>query len=198
MTGRRRRFLLSAVAVLVVSIAGGWLLSRAREESSPVDAVLTLSPGSTSQDPTIGTNAANVGKKFSELSLETLDGDSASLTAPFGHPILVNFWFSTCEPCKREMPNLVAANRKYGIEIIGINPRDSADTARDFAKDYDVDYRLLRDPNGTSLAQLGIGTFPMTYLVASEGTILEQHAGEITAAQLDDLLAPLAKSTTAS
>ena len=192
MTERRRRFLLSAVAVLVVSIAGGWLLSRAREESSPVDAVLTLTPGSTSQDPTIGTNAANTGKKFPALDLESLGGNPESLAAPFDHPVLVNFWFSTCEPCKREMPNLVAAHRKYGIETIGINPRASADAARNFADDYDVDYRLLRDPNGTSLAKLGIGTFPMTYLVAADGTILEQHAGEITATQLDKLLEPLA------
>jgi len=193
-TGRRRRFLLSAVAVLVVSIAGGWLLSRAREESDSVDAELTLSPGSTSQDPTIGTNASNTGKTFPRLDLETLDGAAASLTAPFDAPILVNFWFSTCEPCKREMPTLVAAHRKYGIETIGINPRDSGEAARNFADDFDVDYRLLRDPNGTSLARLGIGTFPMTYLVAADGTILEQHAGEITAAQLDALLGPLVDS----
>jgi hypothetical protein len=53
---------------------------------------------------------------------------------------------------------------------------------------------LVRDPNGASLVALGVGTFPMTYLVAGDGTILEQRAGEITVAELDRMLAPLSGS----
>ncbi len=193
MTGRRR-FLLSAVAILVVSIAGGWLLSRAGDDSSSNEGVVVLSPGSTSQDPTIGTNALNTGKAFPVVRVESLDGEPVTLGEPTGKPFLVNFWYSTCEPCKREMPALVAAQEKYGIDIVGVNPRDTAELARDFAEEYGITYPLLRDPNGASLVALGVGTFPMTYLVSGDGTILEQHAGEITAAQLDRMLAPIAGS----
>lgn len=193
MTGRRR-FLLSAVAILVVSIAGGWLLSRAGDDSSSNEGVVILSPGSTSQDPTIGTNALNTGKAFPVVRVESLDGEPVTLGEPTGKPFLVNFWYSTCEPCKREMPALVAAQEKYGIDIVGVNPRDTAELARDFADEYGITYPLLRDPNGASLVALGVGTFPMTYLVSGDGTILEQHAGEITAAQLDRMLAPIAGS----
>lgn len=193
MTGRRR-FLLSAVAILVVSIAGGWLLSRAGDDSSSNEGVVVLSPGSTSQDPTIGTNALNTGKAFPVVRVESLDGEPVNLGEPTGKPFLVNFWYSTCEPCKREMPALVAAQEKYGIDIVGVNPRDTAELARDFAEEYGITYPLLRDPNGASLVALGVGTFPMTYLVSGDGTILEQHAGEITAAQLDRMLAPIAGS----
>lgn len=193
MTGRRR-FLLSAVAILVVSIAGGWLLSRAGDDSSSNEGVVVLSPGSTSQDPTIGTNALNTGKAFPVVRVESLDGEPVTLGEPTGKPFLVNFWYSTCEPCKREMPALVAAQEKYGIDIVGVNPRDTAELARDFADEYGITYPLLRDPNGASLVALGVGTFPMTYLVSGDGTILEQHAGEITAAQLNRMLAPIAGS----
>lgn len=193
MTGRRR-FLLSAVAILVVSIAGGWLLSRAGDDSSSNEGVVVLSPGSTSQDPTIGTNALNTGKAFPVVQIESLDGEPVTLGEPTGKPFLVNFWYSTCEPCKREMPALVAAQEKYGIDVVGVNPRDTAELARDFAEEYGITYPLLRDPNGASLVALGVGTFPMTYLVSGDGTILEQHAGEITAAQLDRMLAPIAGS----
>lgn len=193
MTGRRR-FLLSAAAILVVSVAGGWLLSRAGDDSPSNEGVVVLSPGSTGQDPTIGTNALNTGKAFPVVEVESLDGTAVTLGQPTGKPFLVNFWYSTCEPCKREMPTLVAARDKYGIDIVGVNPRDTAELARDFADDYGITYSLLRDPNGASLVALGIGTFPMTYLVGGDGTILEQHAGEITAAQLDRMLAPIAGS----
>lgn len=190
MTGRRR-LLLSAAVILVVSIAGGWLLSRAGDDSSTNEGVVVLSPGSTYQDPTIGTNAPNTGKQLPVVELESLDGEPVSFGEPTGEPLLVNFWYSTCEPCKREMPALVAAREKYGIDIVGVNPRDSAEAARDFADEYGITYPLLRDPNGLSLAALGIGTFPMTYFVSGDGTILQQHAGEITADQLDRMLAPL-------
>ena len=193
MTGRRR-FLLSAAAILVVSVAGGWLLSRVGDDSPSNEGVVVLSPGSTSQDPTIGTNALNTGKAFPIVEVESLDGTAVTLGEPTGKPFLVNFWYSTCEPCKREMPALVAARDKYGIDIVGVNPRDTAELARDFADDYGITYSLLRDPNGASLVALGVGTFPMTYLVGGDGTILEQHAGEITAAQLDRMLAPIAGS----
>ena len=191
MIGRRRRFLLSAVAVLVISIAGGWLLSRARENSAAVDAVLTLTPGSTSQDPTIGTNTPNTGRQWPVLEIEGLDGSPVTVRNENNKPMLVNFWFSTCEPCKREMPALVAAHVKYGIDIVGINPRDSTDAARAFADDFGVDYTLLRDANGVYLTALGVGTFPMTYLVDGNGTIIEQHAGEVKATDLDRMLSPL-------
>ena len=190
MTGRRR-FLLLAVGVLVVSVAGGWLLSRAGEDPSS-EGVIVLRPGSTAQDPTIGTNAPNLGKVFPVIELESLDGDPVTLGDAKGLPFLVNFWYSTCEPCKREMPALVGAQKKFGIDIVGINPRDTAQAARDFADDYGITYQLLRDPNGKSLVALGVGTFPMTYLVGGDGTILEQHAGEITTDDLDRMLAPLA------
>jgi peroxiredoxin len=190
----RRRFLLSAVAILVVSVAGGWLLSRAGDDAPSNEGVVVLSPGSTSQDPTIGTNALNTGKVFPVIEVESLDGTPVTLGEPTGDPFLVNFWYSTCEPCKREMPALVAAREKYGIDIVGVNPRDTAELAREFADEYGITYPLLRDPNGESLVALGVGTFPMTYLVGGSGTILEQHAGEITAEQLDRMLTPLAGS----
>lgn len=191
MTGRRR-FLLLAAGVLVVSVAGGWLLSRAGDDSTSSEGVVVLRPGSTDQDPTIGTNAPNLGKKFPVVDLESLDGEPVTLGNGNGRPYLVNFWYSTCEPCKREMPALVAARAKYGIDIVGVNPRDSAEAARDFADEYGITYQLLRDPNGASLVALGIGTFPMTYLVGVDGTILEQRAGEITSDDLDRMLTPLA------
>jgi len=187
----RRRFLLSAAVILVVSVAGGWLLSRVGDDPSSNEGVVVLSPGSTDQDPTIGTNALNTGKSFPLVEVETLDGEPVTLGEADGRPFLVNFWYSTCEPCKREMPALVAAQAKYGIDIVGVNPRDSAEAAREFAEEYGITYPLLRDPNGASLAALGVGTFPMTYLVGSNGTILEQHAGEVTAAELDRILAPV-------
>ena len=195
MTQQRRRFLVSLILVVVVSVAGGWLLSRtggnggdAGDESR--NGVITLTPEANTQDPTIGTNAPVTGKLFPELTLVDLDGNEVHLDDSGGRPAVINFWFSTCEPCKREFPALVAAHVTHGdrVDFIGINPNDSVTVAREFADQYGVEFTILRDPDGQSLIDLGVGTFPMTLFVDAGGVIVDQHAGEITSEQLADNL----------
>lgn len=58
------RLLLTILAVAVVSVGGGWLLSdRGNDAPSDVGTV-TLSPSLTIADPTIGTNVPAAGKLF--------------------------------------------------------------------------------------------------------------------------------------
>jgi peroxiredoxin len=189
-TRQRQRFLVSLVVVGAVSIGGGWLLSRGGDSDTTNDGVISLVPGSTAQDPTIGTNAPVTGTLFPEVTLTDLDGEPVALSDRGGRPAVINFWFSTCEPCKREFPALVAAFNAHGsnIDFIGINPNDSPEVARDFAADYGVEYTLLRDPDGEAVAALGVGTFPITLFVDAGGVIVRQHAGEITQKQLTEYL----------
>ena len=192
MARQRRRFFIALVLVVVVSVAGGWLLSGGDDgsDNGSRDGVITLTPNASAQDPTIGTNAPVTGKLFPALTLVDLDGNEVRLDDTGGRPAVVNFWFSTCEPCKREFPALVAAHAAHGdrVDFIGINPNDSAEVAREFADEYGVTYTILRDPDGQSLVELGVGTFPMTLFVDAGGVIVDQHAGEITADQLADNL----------
>ena len=183
------RLLLTILAVAVVSVGGGWLLSdRGNDAPSDVGTV-TLSPSLTIADPTIGTNVPAAGKLFPALSLEDLTGTTIDFSALRGKPMVVNFWFSTCEPCKREFPALLdaAANTQGDITFVGVNPQDTAVAAQDFVKEYaseSNDFIYVRDPNGELLTQLGVGTFPMTLFVDAGGVIVSQHAGEITSAEL--------------
>lgn len=183
------RLLLTILAVAVVSVGGGWLLSD-RGNDSPSDVgTVTLSPSLTIADPTIGTNVPAAGKLFPSISLKNLSGEDVDFSALRGKPMVVNFWFSTCEPCKREFPALLnaAANTQGGITFVGVNPQDTAVAAQDFVNEYaseSNDFIYVRDPDGELLTELGVGTFPMTLFVDAGGVIVSQHAGEITAKEL--------------
>lgn len=177
------------LAALVTALV---VVAVADDNSQNLDVVLDV-PGEY-QPPGIGTNAPVVGRPLSAAVVLDLDGDSID-TAQFldGRPLLVNFWFSNCQPCKREMPALEAAYRIFGdrVRFIGINPQDSPGITRSFAEDLGIDYELFRDPNGEFVVANGVATFPTTLFVGVDGSILIQKAGELSPTDIESALQEL-------
>lgn len=170
----------------MLSVVIGWWWSA---RSTPVVNATLTTPGLVPY-PTIGTNDDLVGRTLPTSTIISLDGTRMSTSDLFGTPLLINFWFSTCEPCRREMPTLAAAHRQYGdsIRFVGLNMNDSATVARAFAEKYGVTYELFAEPSGVFVTALGIATAPFTLFVNSDGRIVNQFAGELTASTLDALI----------
>ena len=181
---RRKTFIAVPLIVLFVSVVGGWALSRS---SDSVDVNLTKT--SVEADPTIGTNVANTGKQFSFVELtDNATGEKGTI-APAGKPMVVNFWFSTCEPCKREMPALSAASAKYGkkVDFIGINPNDTTEVATAFLKKYKITYPTFLD-DGSQMAKAGVAIMPTTYFLDAKGNIVAQQSGELKTSEIDRII----------
>lgn len=103
-----------------------------------------------------------------------------------GEPLVVNFWYSTCPPCTKEMREFAAVHAERGDEVrfIGINPLDDGPSMVSFAAERGVTYELLRDELAEMQTELEITSFPVTLFVTSDGTIHEQ-TGVIDEAGLD-------------
>ena len=183
----QQRKLLIAVVVLSISVGGGWLWSSASEQD--LDARLTT-PGEVPY-PSIATNSAVAGTSLPQASLLTLDNKTIDSSTLIGKPLILNFWYSTCEPCRREMPVLTASALVHSatIRFVGINMNDSVETAKEFITKYNVLYNIMFDTSGSFIGDLGIGTAPMTLFVDAQGIIVDQVAGEITADKLESLIA---------
>jgi len=106
-----------------------------------------------------------------------------------GRGYLVNFWGSWCEPCKRELPRLVGASAT-GTAIVGVAVRDSDRRARAALSEVGATWPSASDPEAAIAATWGVAAgFPVTVAVDRSGTVRKRHIGELSDADLADLVA---------
>ena len=175
-----RRLLAGSLAgAIVVSVAGGYALSRAGDDSAGDTAggdIVVLDTPGTAQIPSIATNPEVTGDRLPVIDLETGDGDTISTAELLGTPLVINYWYSTCAPCRKELPAFAAVHAEYGdrVRFIGVNPLDTPEVNETFARDRGVQYELLRSPDDAYASTLEIATAPFTLFVAADGTIVRQ------------------------
>jgi peroxiredoxin len=172
----RRLLAVSLGAAVVVSVVGGWALSRGDGGGIQADDEITYPSQVVAQDPTIGTNAVVEGKRLPDVTVVDNDGNDVALASLLGTPLVINFWYSGCAPCSQELRGFGTVHGELGdrVRFIGINPSDDAETNESFAADRGVHYELLRDPDGAYSSAVGIMTAPVTLFVAADGTIVRQ------------------------
>jgi peroxiredoxin len=184
----RPRLLATSFAVAaVVSVLGGWGLARVMSSDDPVDAqdsVLLDVPGEYEQ-PVAHANASNAGATLPDVVLVDAAGRDVATSSLVGRPLVLNLWYSTCGPCRRELADFAAvdADLAGSVRFVGVNPLDDASTMTSFAAERDVRYELLSDPASTLVDALGVTAFPATIFVAADGTIVLE-TGVLTADEL--------------
>lgn len=148
--------------------------------------------GSSAPDAaSIATNAVVSGEPLAVVELLDLRDELRSTAEFTGRPLVVNFWYASCEPCKREMPLLAEFFDERGDEVavLGVNMGDPRTVAANFAENYRVGFPVLLDDEGVLSSAMRIGLAPTTLFVSSDGTVVDQVAGELTRDELDDAVA---------
>ena len=170
---------------LVASLSVGYAMSRSG--GTGVDAEFDRS--TPTQLPTIGTNRPVDGLKLADVALTTADGTSIQTADLLGQPLVINYWYSTCLPCKKELPAFAAVDADFSdqVRFVGVNPLDP-DLGQSFAADRGVRYELFGDPDGEYTSAVGIVTAPVTLFVAADGTIVRQ-TGELNEQEIRAILA---------
>ncbi|WP_068773719.1 TlpA disulfide reductase family protein [Paenibacillus sp. FJAT-26967] len=111
------------------------------------------------------------------FTLPDLEGKPYQFGGERSKPVILNFWASWCGPCKAEVPDLIELYGKYGdkVDLVAINitSQDSEKSARDFAKEYGINFPVLLDAPGDVTASYKFMVVPTSFLVGKDGVVRE-------------------------
>ena len=138
-------------------------------------------------------SVANRGKSVA-WSGPTDTGGILSSDQLTGVPVVMNFWYAGCAPCRAEAPDLLAISKQFPkVQFVGVNVRDSAATAAAFNRNFKLDWPSIVDAQfGTvALAFTGIVTpaaVPSTLVIDKQGRVSARVLGRIDKSILTTLI----------
>ncbi len=113
-----------------------------------------------------------------------------------GKPIVINFWFPSCPPCRAEIPNFEHAYQTLGppgtdqVVFVGVQAVgfDSAGDGVEFLAKMEANYPAIPDIGGAIHIAYQIVAAPTTFFLDKDHNVLSVHQGYIQHNQLQDIL----------
>jgi len=134
---------------------------------------------------------AGGGRQAPPLDLQSLAGPGrVSLAAYRGKTVVVNFWSSTCGPCRAEAPELVAfAGAHPTVQMLSVDTTDGTGDGRRFAASAGWTWPIGEMKDGDKgLETWRIAALPQTFVIGPDGAVLWHKLGGTTAAELGSLV----------
>jgi thiol-disulfide isomerase/thioredoxin len=153
-------------------------------------------PASRSQLIQLVLPAGEIGSHLPEFSVKDLQGREISSSDLRGKVVLVDFWATWCQPCKKEMPGYQKLLDRYGSRgfiVIGFKFDTMMDTEDpiQFAKKIGVRYPLAVAPDDLKQRFGGIEGLPTTMLYDRQGILRKKVVGFEYADVLESAIKPL-------
>jgi thiol-disulfide isomerase/thioredoxin len=159
----------------------------------------------------VGLAAAVAGAVLGPFALQSTSGAPALLSTVFpdvagqprrlrdwhGKVVVCNFWATWCEPCREEIPLLIALYDKYrdrGVEVVGIGV-DKRPNIVEFAAKLKISYPLLVGDARALDVMRSVGNeggaLPFTAILDRQGAVTYRKLGAFRQGELDAVLGPL-------
>lgn len=150
--------------------------------------------------PEPGDGGGIIGRDAPSLRIEglpppTLDGAAVDIESLRGRVVWLNFWTTSCVPCRTEMPAMQQLAEDYadeGLTVVGIDVGEGADSVRAFVDELGVRYPIVLDFDSTIFNRYSpLFGVPRHYFVGRDGTIVAARIGELRPDEMEPLIAEL-------
>ena len=188
-----------AVAIaLVIFIVGSIALSLAGCTSDPLADQFRSgdSKNYIAGDGTVTEYDSEQRPAFLPFTGETESGQMLDSKALEGQVVVMNWWYSACAPCRAEAPELQALYEEFkdqGVQFVGVNVRDTAETALAFDRKFDIGFPSIIDAQSgaVSLAFQGVVSpqaVPTTLVIDKQSKVASRILGRIDSSILKTLI----------
>lgn len=120
------------------------------------------------------------GDRARDFEQKTLRGDTLKLSQLRGKVVLLDFWASWCEPCKRELPILAKMAprlKQKGVEIVAVNIDEKQDNAVAFMKEHGLNLTVVYDKDHKIVGDYEPPKMPTSFIVDRAGVIRAINPG---------------------
>ncbi len=118
------------------------------------------------------TKRLQLDKKASRFNADSMDEKKLSSKKMLGEVVVLNFWFTTCPPCKREIPSLNKLKEKYkgeNVNFIAV-ALDTEYKLDEFLSKKIFNYDIVAD--GKWLAnKFSVISYPTNIVIDKEGVV---------------------------
>ena len=147
-------------------------------------------------DGTVTEYALESRPAFEQWSGITESGGLLESSSLVGQVVVMNWWYAACAPCRAEAPDLAELSDEFadeGVQFVGVNVRDTAETALAFDRRFGINFPSVMDAQtgSVSLAFTGVVSpqaVPTTLVIDREGKISARVLGRIDKSILRTLI----------
>lgn len=178
----RRRAVLFAAVTLAAVAAGAGLRIALREAPQAPDTAAT---------------AQLVGSLRPDFTLPDVSGRPRSVAEWDGKVLVLNFWATWCPPCRKEIPEFVELQERYGargLQFVGVALQRPEELGA-FIEEHGMNYPVLAgEMEVIRLAERygnRVGALPYTVIMDRGGRIVFVRPGPLHGVEAEGIIAPL-------
>jgi thiol-disulfide isomerase/thioredoxin len=129
--------------------------------------------------PPAETGAVEIGQAAPQFKLPDISGREVALDQYKGKIVILDFWQTTCPPCRYTMPMLDQIQDEYSgkLSVLAINLQEPKELVRNYILEQNLHSRVLLDAEYSVGDRYGIFAIPMQFLIDQDGIVRYKMTG---------------------
>jgi thiol-disulfide isomerase/thioredoxin len=174
--GSRRRACLHLAAAALAPAASAFAAAASASASVAASAAASTPANATSTSTATGDAARwlpwPARRATPPLRLPDLEDQPWELAQEQGHPVLLNFWATWCEPCRAEMQSFEVLQAQFAarrLTVVTVNFKEGREPVQRFRESQALSLAFVRDAYGEAARAWGVRSFPTTFVINPAG-----------------------------